>query len=175
MPSSSTLRFVNFSQEVSSSDDDDDVSSESSFDFDDARPLIDHAQQPPREIETCTVIESDPFVEMDHLNRTIDSTNGGGASGSGLSASLTATRTTAMSQHADQQLGHSSSHFVDNTTMLNRELVTLRKQLMQKEFMELQQMRQQKHRFEMEILRAELEMKKVEHRKRVALYDKQLK
>lgn len=174
------ISLLNSRQEVSSSDDDDDdLSSESSFDFDDAKPLINRAQQP-KEIETCTIVESDPFVEMDNLNRSFESTNGGGGGGAiGPSTSMTANRTTASSQHADTLLGHSSSggvvrNFVDNTTILNRELVTLRKQLMQKEFIELQQMRQQKHRFEMEILRAELEMKKVEHRRRVALYDKQL-
>lgn len=51
----------------------------------------------------------------------------------------------------------------------------LKKELLLREFDELQEMRREKHRFEIEILRRELEFKKIEHRKKIELLDKQLR
>lgn len=58
---------------------------------------------------------------------------------------------------------------------LSKEVIELKKELMLREFDELQEMRREKHRFEIEILRRELEFKKIEHRKKIELLDKQLK
>lgn len=58
---------------------------------------------------------------------------------------------------------------------ISKELMELKKELMLREFDELQEMRREKHRFEIEILRRELEFKKIEHRKKIELLDKQLR
>ncbi|KAG4069679.1 hypothetical protein HA402_014702 [Bradysia odoriphaga] len=58
---------------------------------------------------------------------------------------------------------------------ISKELMELKKDLMMREFDELQEMRREKHRFEIEILRRELEFKKIEHRKKIELLDKQLR
>lgn len=58
---------------------------------------------------------------------------------------------------------------------ISKELMELKKELKLREFDELQEMRREKHRFEIEILRRELEFKKIEHRKKIELLDKQLK
>lgn len=58
---------------------------------------------------------------------------------------------------------------------INKELMDLKKDLMIREFDELQEMRREKHRFEIEILRRELEFKKIEHRKKIELLEKQLR
>lgn len=57
----------------------------------------------------------------------------------------------------------------------SKEFMELKKELMLREFDELQEMRREKHRFEIEILRRELEFKKIEHRKKIELLDKQLR
>lgn len=58
---------------------------------------------------------------------------------------------------------------------INKEVMELKKDLMMREFDEIQEMRREKHRFEIEILRRELEFKKIEHRKKIELLDKQLR
>lgn len=58
---------------------------------------------------------------------------------------------------------------------INKELMELKKELMLRDFDEMQEMRREKHRFEIEILRRELEFKKIEHRKKIELLDKQLR
>lgn len=58
---------------------------------------------------------------------------------------------------------------------ISKEVMELKKELMLREFDELQEMRREKHRFEIEILRRELEFKKIEHRKKIELMDKQLR
>lgn len=62
----------------------------------------------------------------------------------------------------------SSSHY-------NKELIDLRKELIQREYDEIQAQRLEKHRLEMEILRAELQHKEEEHRKRMELFDQNCK
>ncbi|KAJ6636220.1 Leucine-rich repeat-containing protein 47 [Pseudolycoriella hygida] len=57
----------------------------------------------------------------------------------------------------------------------SKELMQLKKELMLREFDEVQEMRREKHRFEIEILRRELEFKKIEHRKKMELLEKQLR
>lgn len=69
----------------------------------------------------------------------------------------------------------SCSEDVKSKSNLNKEVMELKKELMLREFDELQEMRREKHRFEIEILRRELEFKKIEHRKKIELLDKQLK
>lgn len=58
---------------------------------------------------------------------------------------------------------------------ISKEVMELKKELMMREFDEMQEMRREKHRFEIEILRRELEFKKIEHRKKIELLDKQLR
>lgn len=69
----------------------------------------------------------------------------------------------------------SCSDDVKMKSSLDKEVMELKKELMLREFDELQEMRREKHRFEIEILRRELEFKKIEHRKKIELLDKQLK
>lgn len=117
-------------------------------------------------MESCTFIEADPFTEMIDIDGNNDNSHN----------SMNQRQAASSSSFAAKVNHSNSNNYIDNNaTRLNREIVTLRKELMQKEFVELQNMRQQRHKFEMEILRAELEMKKVEHRKRVQWYEMQMK
>lgn len=56
-----------------------------------------------------------------------------------------------------------------------KELIDFRKELMQREYDEMRTLRLEKHKLEMEILRADLEHKRTEHEKRVAVLDQKLK
>lgn len=68
-----------------------------------------------------------------------------------------------------------SSDDVKMRQQVSKEVMELKKELMLREFDELQEMRREKHRFEIEILRRELEFKKIEHRKKIELLEKQLR
>lgn len=68
-----------------------------------------------------------------------------------------------------------SSDDVKASQNISKEVMELKKELMLREFDEMQEMRREKHRFEIEILRRELEFKKIEHRKKIELLDKQLR
>ena len=61
-----------------------------------------------------------------------------------------------------------------SSTRCDKELVELKKELMQKEFDEARTMRQQKHQLEMDLLRMELRHKEMEHQKRMALMNKRI-
>lgn len=57
----------------------------------------------------------------------------------------------------------------------NSEIVKLKKDLMIREHESIQEMRREKHCLEMELLRCDLEFKKIEHRKKLECLDKKLK
>lgn len=57
----------------------------------------------------------------------------------------------------------------------NSEIVKLQKELMIREYESIQEMRREKHSLEMELLRCDLEFKKIEHRKKLECLDKKLK
>lgn len=59
-------------------------------------------------------------------------------------------------------------------TNLSGEVIALQKELMLREFEDIQDMRRQKHLLEIEILRQDLEFKKIEHRKKLELLNKRL-
>lgn len=92
---------------------------------------------------------------------------------------------TTTSKHLDVKSDHieeyddcpdtSCSDDVKTKSNISKEVMELKKELLLREFDEIQEMRREKHRFEIEILRRELEFKKIEHRKKIELLDKQLR